>query len=147
MLGQILGQNYFRIRAQIVRPDLGPVWLPPNPPSFPSPLSIHTHLVAHLLININLRTSYISVFIRKNILNSSLTCSKSSETYRHLCFSASHGFTKHFLFHLFETLLLCFLLRFVNCNHAAITQRAPIFFLSVSLLLPILFFIILLYFM
>ena len=41
-------------------------------------------------------------------------------------------------FPVFET-LLCFLLCFINCEHAATTQRAPIFFLTVSLLLPILF--------
>ena len=76
-----------RIRAQIFWQDLGPVRSLPLP-----------HLVAHL-INTNLLTSYVSVFIRKNILNSSLSWSKSSETnpwYR--LFSASHGFTRHFLF-------------------------------------------------
>ena len=41
-------------------------------------------------------------------------------------------------FSVFET-LLCFLLCFINCEHAATTQRAPIFFLTVSLFLPILF--------
>ena len=44
----------------------------------------------------NRLTSYVSVFIRKNILNSFLPWSKSSETnpwYKLLCFSASHGFT------------------------------------------------------
>ena len=95
-----------RIRAQILRLDLGPV----RPP----PLS---QLVTHLLINTNLLTSYVSVFIRKNILNSSLSWSKSTETnpwYRLSCFLVSHGFTQHFLFLVFET-LLCFLICFINC--------------------------------
>ena len=122
-----------------------------------------------------------SVFIRKNILNFSLSWSKSSETnpwHRLLCFSASRGFThtawkvskygvfygpyflvfrlntgntdqkkfriwtlftqsQHFPFLVFET-MLCFLLCSINCEHAATTQRAPIFFVSISLLLPIL---------
>ena len=47
-------------------------------------------------------------------------------------------FTPHFLFFVLET-LLCFLLCFINCEHAATTQRVRIFFLCVFLLLPILF--------
>ena len=61
----------FRVRFKeqiIIQPDLGPVR--------PSPLR---HIVAHMLININLLTSYVSMFIRKNILNS-LSRSNSSET-------------------------------------------------------------------
>ena len=54
--------------------------------------------------------------------------------YRLLCFSVSYNFTQHFLFLVFETLPY-FLLCFANCEHAATTQRAPIFVLSVSLLL------------
>ena len=103
-----------RITAQIFRPDLGPVRLPLLP-----------HLVAHVLINRNLLTSYVSVFIRKNILNSFLSWSKSLET--NPCFSASHGFTQHFLFLVFKT-LLCFVLSFIHCEHAATTQKVPIFF-------------------
>ena len=119
-VGSLLHYFRFRIREQTFQPDLGPV----------SPLRI-SHLVAHLLINTNLLTFYVSVFFRKNILNSSLSCSKSSETnpwYGLLCFSASHGFTHHFFFLVFET-LLCFLLCFINCEHAARTQRAPSFLL------------------
>ena len=55
-----------------------------------------------------------TVFIHKNILNSSLSWRESSETnpwYRVLWFSTSHGFTQHFLFLVFE-ILLCFLLCF-----------------------------------
>ena len=118
-----------RIRVQTFRQDLGPV----RPPHL-------LHLVAHLLINKNWLASYVSVFIRKKILNSSLLSSKSSETNpwcRLSCFSASHGFIQHFLLLVFET--LCFLLYIIICEHAATTQRAPICFLSVSLLLPILF--------
>ena len=77
------------LRVQTFQPDLGRVKLSPLP-----------HLVVHLLINTNLIVIwFISVFICKNILNSSLSWSKSSETnpwYR--LFSASHGFTRHFLF-------------------------------------------------
>ena len=119
-----------RIRAQIFRLDIGLVRSPPL-----------LHLVVHLLINTNLLTSYASVYIRKNILNSSLSWSKSSQTnpwYRLLCFSASYGFTQHFLFLVLEP--LCFLLYFINYEDVATTQIAPIFsFLSVSVLLPILF--------
>ena len=116
-----------RIRSQIFRQDLGPVRPPPLP-----------HLVAHLLINKNLLTSYVSVFICKNILNSSLLWSKSSETNPwYLLWLNSHGFIQHFLFLVFETLY--FLLYFIIFEHAATTQRAPICFLSVSLLLLIFF--------
>ena len=129
-VGSLLQCFRLRIMAQIFRPDLGSVRSPPL-----------LHLVAHLLINTNLLTSYASVYIRKNILNSSLSWSKSSQTnpwYRLICFSASYGFTQHFFFLVFET--LCFLLYFINCEDVATTQIAPIFFfLSVSLLLPILF--------
>ena len=45
--------------------------------------------------------------------------------------------SQHFPFLVFET-MLCFLLCSINCEHAATTQRAPIFFVSISLLLPIL---------
>ena len=64
-------------------------------------------------------TSYVWVFIGKNLLNSSLSWSKSSETnawYRLLCFPGSHGFTQYFLFLVFET-LLCFLICFINCKY------------------------------
>ena len=129
-VGSLLQCFRLRIMAQIFRPDLGSVRSPPL-----------LHLVAHLLINTNLLTSYASVYIRKNILNSSLSWSKSSQTnpwYRLLCFSASYGFTQHFLFLVFET--LCFLLYFINYEDVATTQMTPIsLFLSVSLLLPILF--------
>ena len=47
-------------------------------------------------------------------------------------------FTQNFLFFVLET-LLCVLLCFINCEHAATTQRVRIFFLCVFLLLPILF--------
>ena len=130
-VGSLLQCFRLRIRAQIFRPDLGSVRSPPL-----------LHLVAHLLINTNLLTSYASMYIRKNILNSSLSWSKSSQIhqwYRLLCFSASYGFTQHFLFLVFET-LLSFLLYFINYEAVATTQLAPIFFfLSVSLLLPIFF--------
>ena len=108
-----------RIRVQVFRPYLGSVRSPPL-----------LHLVTHLLINTNLLTSYASVYNRKNILNSSLSWSKNSQTnlwYRLLCFSASYGFTQHFLFLVFET-LLCFLLYFINYEDVATTQIAPIFF-------------------
>ena len=93
-----------RIRAQIFRPELGSV-------RFPHLL----HLVAHLPINTNLLTLYVSVFIRQNILNSSLSWSKGSEanpwyTLPLSCFEA----------------LLCFLLCFLNY----FTQIVPFFFLS-----------------
>ena len=113
-----------RITAQIFRPDLGPVRLPLLP-----------HLVAHVLINRNLLTSYVSVFIRKNILNSFLSWSKSLET--NPCFSASHGFT-----HIssFLCLKLCYasyyLLYIANMQRQ---RKKCQFFLIVSLLLPILF--------
>ena len=67
-VGSLLQCLGVRIRTQIYRPDLGLVRF--------SPL---LHLVAHLPINTNLLTSYVSVFIRQNILNSSLSWSKSSE--------------------------------------------------------------------
>ena len=60
--------TWVRIRAQISQPDLGSVRFPPL-----------LHLVAHLPVNTNLLTWYVSVFIRQNILNSSLSWSKSSE--------------------------------------------------------------------
>ena len=127
-VGSVLQCFRIRIRANIFWPDLGSVR--------PAPL---LHLLRHLLINTNLITSYVSVFIPKNILNSSLSWSKSSENnpwYRLLCFPASHGFTQDFLFLLFET-LLCFSLCFKNLEHVATKQIALIFFfLSVSLLLP-----------
>ena len=118
-VGSLLQCFRLRIRAQIFRPDLGSVRSPPL-----------LHLVAHLLINTNLLTSYASVYIRKNILNSSLSWSKSSQTnpwYRLLCFSTSYGFTQHFLFLVFET-LLSFLLYFINYDDVAATSIAPIFF-------------------
>ena len=130
-VGSLLQCFRVRIKAQIFRPDLG--WVS-------SPLLFH--LVALLLINTNLLTSYASVCNRKSILNSSLSWSKSSQInlwYRLLCFPASHGFTQHFLFLVFET-LLSFLLYFMNYEDVATTQLAPIFFfLSVSLVLPIFF--------
>ena len=43
---------------------------------------------------------------------------------------ASHGFIQHFLFFVFET-LLWFLLCFINCKHAAATERAAIFFSTI----------------
>ena len=107
-----------RLRIRVLDLDLGSVRSPPL-----------LHLVAHLLINTNLLTSYASVYIRKNILNSSLSWSKSSQTnpwYRLLCFSASYGFTQHFLFLVFET-LLSFLLYFINYEDVATTQIALIF--------------------
>ena len=118
-----------RIRAQIFQPDLWLFWIP-----------LLLYLVAHLLINTNLLTSYASVYIRKNILNSSLSWSKSSQTnswYRLLGLSTSYGFTQHFLLLVFKT-QLCFLLYFINSENVATMQITPIF-LSVSLLLPILF--------
>ena len=93
-----------------------------------SPLFLQ--LVAHLLINANLLTSYVSVFMLKNIPNSFLSWSKSTENnpwYRLLCFSASHGFHKHFLFLVFKA-LLCFALCFINCEHTGTAQIVPIFF-------------------
>ena len=98
-----------RFRAQIFQLDLGPMRPLPLP-----------HLVSHLLINTNLLTSYVTLVICKNILNFSSSWSKSSETNpwcRLLCFSASHGWTQHLLFLVFET-LLCLLLSFINCEHA-----------------------------
>ena len=116
------------MRAKFFRPDLRVLRFP-----------LLSHLVGgHLVGNTNLLTSYTSVLIRKNILNSSLSWSKGSENNswnRLLCFSASYGFIQHFLFLVFE-ILLCFLLSFLNCEHAATMQRVPIFSLSVSLLLP-----------
>ena len=97
-----------------------------------SPLFLQ--LVAHLLINANLLTSYVSVFMLKNIPNSFLSWSKSTENnpwYRLLCFSASHGFHKHFLFLVFKA-LLCFALCFINCEHTGTAQIVPIFFFKVS---------------
>ena len=72
-----------------------------------------------------LDVSDVSVFIRKNILNSSLSWSKSSKGnpwYRLLYFSASLDLTQYLLFLMFET-LLCFLLYFINFEHAATTQK------------------------
>ena len=111
----------FRVRiwAQIFRPDLGPVRLPPL-----------LYLVAHLPINTFAKTFWIllcrEVRAQKIIHDT-------------LCFSASHGFIWHFLFLVFET-LLCFLLCFINY----LTQIAPffffsVFFLNISSLLPIRF--------
>ena len=100
-----------RIRAQIFWQDLGPVRPPPHP-----------HLVAYRLINTNLLTLYVSVFICKNILNSSLSWSKSWETnppYRIFCFSVSHGFTQHFLFLVFETLFPLMFYNLPTCSDNA----------------------------
>ena len=99
-----------RIRLQIFRPDLGSVRLPPL-----------SHLLAHLLINTNLLTPDVSVFICKNIVNS--FCREGPETnrwYRLLCFSASQGFIQHFFFLVFETQPY-FLLYIVNCEKAPIS--------------------------
>ena len=86
------------------------------------------HLVGHLLICSNLLTSYTSVYIWKNILNSSLSwSSQTNQWYRLLCFSASYGFTQHFLLPVFET-LLCFLLYVINSEDVATMQITPIFF-------------------
>ena len=57
-----------RIRAQIFRPDLGKMRFHPL-----------LYLVVHLPINANILTSHVLVFIRQNILNSSLSRGKSSE--------------------------------------------------------------------
>ena len=94
-VGSLLQCFRVRIMAEVFGPELGSVRLPPL-----------LHLFAHLMINTNLQTSYVSVFIRKNILNSSLSWSKSSETnlwHRLLCFSSSYGSTQHFLLFVFET--------------------------------------------
>ena len=120
-----------RIRAQIFPPNLGSMRSPP--------LLLQ---VTPLLINTNLLTSYVSVYIHKSILNSSLSWSNSSQTnpgYKLLCFSASYGFTQHLLFLVFET-LLCSLLYFINSEDVATIQKYHWFsFLSVSLLLSIFF--------
>ena len=133
-VGSLLQCFRVRIMAEVFGPELGSVRLPPL-----------LHLFAHLMINTNLQTSYVSVFIRKNILNSSLSWSKSSETnlwHRLLCFSSSYGSTQHFLLFVFET-LPCFLLCFINYEDVATTQIALIFFFwSVSLLFPILAYVV-----
>ena len=107
-VGSLLQRFRVRIRAQSFRPCLGLVRS--------CPLS---QLVAHLPINTSLLISYVSVFICRNILSSSLSWSMNTETNpwcRLLCFSVSHDFTQHFLFLVFETLVY-FLLRCINCKH------------------------------
>ena len=105
-----------RIRIQIFRPDLGLVRF--------SPL---LHLVAHLPINTNLLASYVSVFIRQNILNSSLSWSKSSEANPWYKLYAFQPATVLFNISSFLCLkLLCFLLCFINY----LTQIAPFFIFS-----------------
>ena len=91
-------------------------------------------------LNKNFITSQLNKnFIHKNknsnLLNNEKKTHKPTERKIKLKWkkSASHGFLQHFLFPVFET-LLCFLLCFINCEHAA-----TIFFLSASLLLPVLF--------
>ena len=127
-VGSLLQCFRDRIRAQIFRSDLVTVRPPP----------IHL-LVAHLLNNTSLLTSYVSFSIAKAFWTLSEKNSfilKTNHWYRLLCFSVSYNFTQHFLFlvFVFETLLY-FLLCFTNCEHAATTQRAPIFVFSVSLFL------------
>ena len=112
-VGSLLQCFRVRIREKIIRTDLESVK--------PSPLR---HIVAHMLINTNLLTLYVSVSFEKTfwILCREVTAQK-------LIHNSQPRFSQHFLFLAFET-LLCFL-------HAATTERAPAFFLFVSLLLPI----------
>ena len=122
------------IRAQIFRPDLGSVRPPPL-----------LHLVAHLLINTNVLTLYVSVsvFIRKSTLNSSLLWSKSTEKnpwYRHfyafqpatvlsnISFSCAQNYAT------FPIMPL----KLRTCSDSANSTNF-LCFLSVSLLLPIFF--------
>ena len=59
-------------------------------------LSTRFRAAEYLLITTNLLTSYVMVFIRKTILNSSLSWSNSSETnswYKLFSFLVRHGFT------------------------------------------------------
>ena len=127
---QILALNIFCFVGSMFRFRVGE--------ASPSPSTSCAPADQHKLTNL----IYFSVFIRENILNSSLSWSKTAENnpwYRLLCFSASYGFTQHFLFLLLET-LLCFVLYFINCKRAAAAQIVPIFFFFwVSLLLPIVF--------
>ena len=118
-VGSLLQCFRVRIRAQIFPPNLGSMRSPP--------LLLQ---VTPLLINTNLLTSYVSVYIHKSILNSSLSWSNSSQTnpgYKLLCFSASYGFTQHFLFLVLET-LLCSLLYFINSEDVATMEIPLIFF-------------------
>ena len=93
LCGSLLQCFKVRIRTQIFRPDLGPVRLPP-------PLQ----LVVHKAHQHKITNPYISMFIRKDILSSSLLWIKSSETspwYRQSCFSASTMFP--IMFHKLQT--------------------------------------------
>ena len=92
-----------------------------------------SHIVAHMLINIYLLTSYVSVFIRKSILNS-LSWSKSSETNPWWAVTVLPNISTFLCLK-----LCCFLLCFINCKHEATTEKAAIFFLIVSLSYLILF--------
>ena len=84
--------------------------------------------------------SDVLVFIRKNILNSSL----SWRVQKIIHDTDSYAFQPATILPnisclVFET-LLCFLLCLIYCKHVATAQIAPIFFfVSVSLLLPIIF--------
>ena len=90
---------------------------------FPSLL----HLVAYLPINTNLLTSYVSVLICQNILNSSLSWSKNSERnprYKLYAFQPATVLANISSFLCLT--LLCLFLCFINC----LTQIAPFFFFS-----------------
>ena len=69
-VGSLLQCFRVRIRVQIFRPDSGSVRAPPL-----------LQLFVHPLIITNSLTSYVPVFIRKSILNSSLPWSKSAENH------------------------------------------------------------------
>ena len=127
-VGSLLQCFRDRIRAQIFRSDLVTVRPPP----------IHL-LVAHLLNNTSLLTSYVSFSIAKAFWTLSEKNSfilKTNHWYRIqtlMLFSQLQFYPTFSLSCVWNSLY--FLLCFANCEHAATTQRAPIFVLSVSLLL------------
>ena len=126
-MGSLLQCFKVRIRAQIFGPDLGSMRPPPL-----------LHLVAHLLIGTSLLTSYVSVLIHKNILNSSLPWRAQKQIHN----TNSYAFQPATVFPnissylcLFTVFLLVlmklrhfFLLCLINYEDVATTQIASIFF-------------------
>ena len=103
-----LGHKFFE-------PDLGSVRFLPL-----------LHQVGHPLIDTNLLTSYVSVFIRQYILNSSVLWSKSSEGNPWYKLYAFQSATVLFNISSFLCLKLCYVSYFLNY----LTQIALFFFFS-----------------
>ena len=106
-MGSLLQCFKVRIRAQIFGPDLGSMRPPPL-----------LHLVAHLLIGTSLLTSYVSVLIHKNILNSSLPwrAQKQIHNTNSYAFQPATVFPKFF-----------FLLVFIYCLLTCTYETPPFF--------------------